>query len=321
MVVTSRISHDLSQPKVIMSSELFCTTIDGGPSLTIWEIFSGNIFKRYMDPDQKTAYTAVANLPNGCGALVSTNDGHILGWGFYGEKGTQRKAIYSPEGIGAMAVNYNSTLLAVAIGREIGVYKMPSFEMQCRFTEHQAEVYSLAFERRNDVVVSGGAEGVVYRWEAKHAGQLAVYEEHKSGVVCITPTYGSAVLTASSYPEGHAILWDMRQYGWSMLRLKYGKGIVKSALCSETRQVFLGDDDGALVQYDIDTGKEVALLKVHKGPITGLWVSPLGDLLVSAGYEGYLRLWNTEDWSLRKEIDTDTGVSMMQVFQDPPKFE
>jgi WD40 repeat protein len=302
-----------------MQSELFVSTIDGGPTLSIWEVFAGKRVKVFKDNDAQATYTHVLNHPAGISAVVGTDDGRILLWGFHVPEGAQRKAVYVPEGFNDLAISSSGILLAAAIRRQVAVYKMSSFEMESRFVGHAGDVYAIAFEPGRDVVLSGGSEGMLYRWNARNAQQIRGAEGHNAGIISISPSFGYAAVTASAPPEEDVILWNMI-CGDPMVRIQHKGNITHTALCSETKQIFVADSSGRVSKYSIDTGKGVQFFDAHNESITGLWCSPLGDLAITAGLDGYVRLWNVEDGTLIKETDTDTGVLSMAVFPEPPKL-
>jgi WD40 repeat protein len=58
------------------------------------------------------------------------------------------------------------------------------------------------------------------------------------------------------------------------------------------RLASLGDDDGLLKIWDLESGQELLSLAAHEGGGDGLTVSPDGDRIATSGWEGSVRIWD-----------------------------
>jgi WD40 repeat protein len=62
----------------------------------------------------------------------------------------------------------------------------------------------------------------------------------------------------------------------------------------------LGDD---IVLWKLPSGDKHDLISGHKAAVTLGGVTPNGDYLISAGYEGQIKLWSTDDWETKSAFE------------------
>ncbi len=66
------------------------------------------------------------------------------------------------------------------------------------------------------------------------------------------------------------------------------------------------DDAGSILVWDMKSGKQITCLSAHTRWITTLCFSPCGKFLVSGGRDGYVYVWDVNNWNQVREY-TDYG--------------
>ena len=69
------------------------------------------------------------------------------------------------------------------------------------------------------------------------------------------------------------------------------------------QKIFLGNDDCNILIFDANTGAHIHTLKQHTKKISSLLFLNNGEILVSAGYDRLICIWNLTDFSLIKKLD------------------
>jgi WD40 repeat protein len=122
------------------------------------------------------------------------------------------------------------------------------------------------------------------------------------------------LVTGSKY--GLLCCWDVAT-GKQLFRIKSGKGTVHPLYSVDGKHLLTGDALGLLRVYDAQTGAEREKLEAHREGITALAVSPDGTVLVTAGKDDTVKVWN---WPARKVTASwSTDQSLSEVALSPDK--
>ena len=97
---------------------------------------------------------------------------------------------------------------------------------------------------------------------------------------------------------------------------RLGKGVVNDMKLSPQKTLLAVSSSTGIWLYDANTRKELALLTKHTKPSTVIDFSPHGDLLVSADYDGKLRIWNPHTHQLLRVLDAKPDISAIAFSPD-----
>jgi WD40 repeat protein len=103
-------------------------------------------------------------------------------------------------------------------------------------------------------------------------------------------------------------LWEVAAMNQEPIRTLEGADAVQAIAFSPDGQRLADGSKDSVRLWDVHSGKEVASLQGHKGPVESVAFSPDGKLLASAGGEGAVRLW---------EVATGKEVRRVRVSQAP----
>jgi RNA polymerase sigma factor (sigma-70 family) len=144
-------------------------------------------------------------------------------------------------------------------------------------------------------VVWGMKDGSVKLWDVVTGKELGHFPRHQHQVWCVT--FSSDGRTAASVDHfGNVSLWDAfagkeRTLLWNPCRGGHVHVLALAFSPDGDLMATGGGGDHTIRIWDTQSGKELAHLLDHRGPICGLAFSPDGRLLASASGDGTVRLW------------------------------
>jgi WD40 repeat protein len=88
----------------------------------------------------------------------------------------------------------------------------------------------------------------------------------------------------------------------AMLRGALKGGVI--AITPDAKQAIAGSEEGSIKVWDLSSGREIKILKGHKGAVTSVAISPDGKLAASGGLDNTVRIW---ELVTGREIKTFSG--------------
>ena len=99
------------------------------------------------------------------------------------------------------------------------------------------------------------------------------------------------------------------------------KAINSMAVTPDGKTIVSGSWDGTIKLWDIESGKELRMLKEDTGGVTSVAVTPDGKTIVSGSWNGTIRLWGIESGKELRMLKEDTGeVTSVAVTPDGKKI-
>ena len=169
------------------------------------------------------------------------------------------------------------------------------------FTEHTADALHMSLKPGDkSTFVSSSVDGTAKVWDVrKPGGAVMTYTGHTGDVNCVEfmPSDGHAFGTCGQ--DGTVRVFDMR--ACSQVAAFGGvnsenemDGFTKLSFSGSGRLVFVGHTDGNVYAYDVLADRAApafALLGAHDKPVSSIGVSPRGNALCTASWDGYVKIW------------------------------
>jgi WD40 repeat protein len=162
------------------------------------------------------------------------------------------------------------------------------------FATHHWAMYAMAVTPDGSQIVSGGADGVIRRWDIATGAPRGLLASYPSFVlsIAVTPD-GSQIITGCG--DGTIHRWDIETGTRIGPPLTGHNGVVWTvAVSPDGSQIISGGRDGNIRRWDTGTGSSIGWpLTGHKGSVRGVTVSPDGSQIVSCGADGTVRRWDS----------------------------
>jgi WD40 repeat protein len=195
----------------------------------------------------------------------------------------------------------------------------------------------LAFSPDGNLVASGGENGAVRLWDFATARHLQTFAGHKLPVTCVaySPT-GRFVVSGSE--DRTLKLWDVATGREGQTFIGHANAVVAVAFSPDGKSVLSGSAGrggtvrelqtaGPLMLWDVATGRASRTLewRVDReisfgGCDWNVTLSPDGRLALSAGYPGFLALWDVDTGQSLRSFGTGLSCPTRAVFSPDARF-
>ena len=273
--------------------------------LRVWDSADGTL--RWTLSGHRGAVTACAGSPPGFEppvALSGATDGTVRVWDI--QSGTLLRTLSGASApITALAVRQcgvQMLVVAAAEDRTIRVWDVMRGEVLARFDGHRKAPVSCAL-LPDGRILSGGLDGVLYRWEMPAPGAAPQAERHGAEVrACVFSSDSARLLTASL--DRDLRVWDAGD-GRSLVTLRgHTGGVAACALRADDRAALSASSDRTARIWDVSRGSLTRLLTGHGEAVTTCAFSPrplrsgamkrAAWLAATGGADRTVRVWETE---------------------------
>lgn len=226
-----------------------------------------------------------------------------------------------PRGVAALALSANGrTAVSVDYVKKVGprlhLWDVPSGRLRARYPGPATRDYltnlSLSADGRKLFFRTGETLRV---WDMETGKELRsfplVVEETPYGIA-YSPDHKYLVLAT----ELSLSLWNLQQGTRIRMLDSFPAEIVSAISISpngRTLAAAFSRDDSPIRLWDVTTGKMLRDLKGHGGVVRGLKFIPGGDQLVSAGDDGFVRVWNVEAGVQSREFPAGQQISHLSL--------
>jgi len=209
-----------------------------------------------------------------------------------------------------IAVSPDESLLAAGANDEITIWRLADCSPVYRIHTHNTKCQSLAFIEPQ-LLASGDSSGRLQIWNAQTGTVVRRLPSHSGLISSISPSHDKRFFTTS---------WDQSVRVWNTDGLTAEKPLCHEqpvttvAFYPDDKRFVSGSEDGNLIIWDGPQGTPLACLIGHSHWVSSVTVGPN---IVSASWDGTIRIWDTDSFECLGVINTgDEHISHMACSAD-----
>ena len=163
----------------------------------------------------------------------------------------------------------------------------------CLFANVLGAVFAIAVSPGDRLIAGGDGDGLVHLWDMHTGREIAIYREHKAGILSIAFSPEGHILASSSY-DRTIRLWDIGT-GECLQVLQEPEFTIRTIAFSADGQILAGGSNRGTVQlWNLQTGECIRTLQGHTKGVRSVAFSPDGATLASGSNDATVRLWNPQ---------------------------
>ncbi len=188
------------------------------------------------------------------------------------------KVLAHPDQATCAAISPDGTkLLTGCVDKQVRLWNLGNGNVERTFPAMGLAIHSVAFNHDATQVAAGGADKSLMVWNAADGKELRKIADLPA------PVQSVAFAPPGSTPPS-----------------------VIAAGCG----------DNVIRLFDVAQGTEIKKLAGHTGPVNAVAYSPKGDLILSAGNDGSIHVWNVADGMSKAKLDYGSPVTSLSITKD-----
>ncbi len=258
---------------------------------------AGSVFTDYVG-----AVMAVAISPDGQLLTAGVDNGVIYLWqlhtrqllgAYHGHQGHMGGLAFSPDG---------ARLLSGSDDQTLRIWDVGTRQLLRLMAGHTGGIASVAFHPDGVTVASASTDHTARVWDADTGQQLLIFQAHSAMVSAVAFSPDGAILATASHDQTICV-WDWRSE--RLLHSLRGHSGPVRAVAFSPQPIMIGQAlrtllvsgsyDQTLRLWDAQTGELLGSLSGHSEPIISVAFSADGALLISAGDDQSVRVWDLRD--------------------------
>jgi WD40 repeat protein len=240
-------------------------------------------------------YRSVAISPDGTLLAAGRSDGKVELWNL-DVPNPQSNLLNSHQHLGvvsSVAFSHDGRRVASAgsADRVIDISNVTGAQQESIRTD--AEVFTVAFDPRSDLLASGGADGDIRFWNADGSPQNIIQHAHPGGVMSVAFS-ATTPMIASGGADQMVRLWHadtLAQFDHPLRR--HSETVESVAFNADGTRVVSASADRHVQMWDADRGEPIG--DVMSGHTETVWTAAFvsdGDEIVSGSDDHLIRVWN-----------------------------
>jgi WD40 repeat protein len=196
--------------------------------------------------------------------------------------------------LGLHFVADSSTLISAGMDNIVKLWTVPDWELIRTFEGHDHSVHAIALSPDESVLATGSSDKTTVLWSFPDGRPLHRLQDRKKVVSAVTISDDGRWVCVGSY-GGRVALWTLE--GEPVAAFKASQGNLSSVAIAPGAKLLATSGLGAEINlWSLPAGEPVGTLTGHETAVGSLKFIRGGRELVSLGYEGTVRFWDTDSW-------------------------
>ncbi|GAB4845207.1 hypothetical protein Ancab_038618 [Ancistrocladus abbreviatus] len=206
---------------------------------------------------------------------------------------------------GPYAVSSDGSFIVCTCEDSIKIFNSSNSSIRATIGGDSEQITALALGPNNDILFSSSHSRQIIVWDLCTLQKIRSWKGHDGpamGMACDA----SGGLLATAGADRKVLVWDV-DGGFCTHYFKGHKGVVTCIMFHPDPNrllLFSGSDDATVRVWDLVTKKCIATMEKHFSAVTSLAVSEDGGVLLSAGRDKVVNLWDLSDYACKITVPT-----------------
>ncbi|HOO99264.1 MAG TPA: hypothetical protein PLV06_11915 [Bacteroidales bacterium] len=285
------------------------------------DIYAGlyDVARQYGNVNYKTfrhdGIKSIAFVPGKREIYTSGDDRQIKKWSLDGNGQTYQVIYEGTEIIEVLAISPDASWLAAGSDKaSIRMIPLKGNDMQYTLSGHNGNIRSLIFSFDGKYLYSAALDGKVLKWDL--ATRTSTDIGSGAGLITAIDISTRGQYLAGLNPEGNVILWNPESSTDKFRLPTMLKDIRTLRFKPEENTLAIGDVQGNVELWDIDTRKKIGEVKAHNAQVTDIQFNPVLGQMATASRDNSLKIYNnTDDLTEPPLTFTDVDAGFVLVVQ------
>jgi WD40 repeat protein len=193
-----------------------------------------------------------------------------------------------------------------------------NFTLNGTFTKSELPLISIAYDENDQSLYTGSEDGFIYLWDINSQECSKQPMRHFDfPVTCLILSNEKKQLIASDN-NGLIKVFQNKTFKLIYSLPELENGVSAMVLTSDDKTLFIGDDKGYLLVFDMDKCCKTKSIEAHKKKIVNLKLINIEQrlLIVSGSLDCRIRIWDMEDHTIFKDIEFSHPIINFEVNSD-----
>ncbi|WCJ27775.1 Transducin beta-like protein 3 [Euphorbia peplus] len=222
---------------------------------------------------------------------------------------------------GPFAVASDGSFIACACGDTVKIVDSATSSVRATIEGDTESITALTLSPDDKLLFFSGHSRQIRVWDLSSLKCVRSWKGHDGPVMGMS-CHASGGLLATAGADRKVLVWDV-DGGFCTHFFKGHKGVVTSVMFhpdTNKMLLFSGSDDATVRVWDLVAKKCVATLEKHFSTVTSLAVSEDGWMLLSAGRDKVVNVWNLHDYVFKTTIPTYEVLESLCVIHSGTQF-
>ncbi|MGC4022565.1 MAG: caspase family protein [Cyclobacteriaceae bacterium] len=213
--------------------------------------------------------------------------------------------------------NDGKTLIKGKFGSKVKQWDIATGKSAMEFVGHSKAVLCYDLSTDGKRLVTGGGEGKIILWNALTGDTIKTIKAHREPILDIHFNSDETKVVSSSW-DGRMIAWDINN-GKSVNYFDFENNSALNILWGQSDLYLFAGLGKDLKMYELDTRTAVRDFVGHSDVISSLRLSNDKQQLLSASWDGSVRLWNVGTGLMEKKFVGHRGAAHIAIFSPDGK--